>query len=458
MVPFLLSLGLGCAPYGEPKSSPGLAEGDSGEATEEDHALGIATELAPLAPTVLRVTWSPPLGVESFVEFGTDEAYGLTAWPLDGRPGEALLFGVPAATTGHFRVVVDDPEGRWTSSDQTYETGDVPSEFPAFDLVEDQAGDWGRFVLLSTLFLDADNQVLSTVVVLDRGGLPVWWTEPSTQEIHGARLSLDQQAIMVSWKRAGPQRPGGIGRVGLDGEVQRRWDNDMTHHDFMELDGDRVLMLEMDIREFDDKMVAGDNLVEVDAAGERRLIWSAWDTLPPDSTGPLVQAAGVSAVDWTHANGIAYDPHRHEYILSLFWLQQLVFVNADTGAVTATLGGSESSWALTPDARFGPQHAPVVTDDGLWLFDNGFLLGAPSRVMRLDLDDEAATAALAWDWVYEGSPDFTIMEGDVRPMASGHLFASFGSLGSAWVFSPEGDPTWQVQAREPVVLARGEAW
>ena len=92
------------------------------------------------------------------------------------------------------------------------------------------------------------------------------------------------------------------------------------------------------------------------------------------------------------------------------------------------------------------------------MFDNGFMHGAPSRVMRLELDDQAGTANVAWEKVYEERPGYTIMEGDVRPMANGYLAASFGMLGSVWVFTPAGEPTWQIQSTEPIVLARGEAW
>ena len=214
------------------------------------------------------------------------------------------------------------------------------------------------------------------------------------------------------------------------------------HHAFTLLPDGGSAWLATESRPVDGETVLGDRIVVADAAGNERVAWSSFDTLPItrheawDSLGP--------EKDWTHANALAWDAGRGTWLVSLYWLRQVVEIDDATGAVLRLLDGH-----LTESA-FGPQHASSPEGDAILLFDNA-LQDRPSRVARFGWD-----GALQWEWTPAARTN-TLVLGDAERLADGRLLTSWGTSGKLIALDAAGAPIWAARAPAGIVLGQ-VAW
>lgn len=102
-------------------------------------------------------------------------------------------------------------------------------------------------------------------------------------------------------------------------------------------------------------------------------------------------------------------------------------------------------------ARFAYQHDARWHPDGtVTIFDNrGEKMGEQSRGIRLELDEEAMTAALAREYTHRDEP-FAIYQGNVQTLPNGNVFVGWGSAPYLSEFDRDGEPLFDARFPDEV--------
>lgn len=409
-------------------------------------------------PTVVTVEWEPPAEGDVRVEFGPDTDYGDLAWPTEDEPGRAVLTGNLPEAEVHFRLVVTRDGEDHPLADHVVRTGALSDEVPDIEVVVDEdEPNWGRYVLLP-LFDSARNT--SHILLLNGQGRPVWWhAEPGfVPAVYPSRLNGALLYRVDGW--VDPEPNGRVVRMDWFGDVISTVEDDLGHHDFVEHADGTIATLEMTVREVDGETFVGDRIVEHPLQGEPRVVWDAFATLEPHNPDEMGSDLNPYGIDWTHANSVDYDPVTDRYLVSLYYLREVVAIDRASGEVDWILGGEASDFPLSEPEAFAPQHAASWVAGGVMLFDNhdNKDVSNPtvrsSRAVRYTLDEAAGDADLVGEWTPADGLHTAIL-GDARLLPGGEWYVSAGVLGIAQVVDPAGRVVWQIQAPPAVMIGRG---
>jgi hypothetical protein len=203
-----------------------------------------------------------------------------------------------------------------------------------------------------------------------------------------------------------------------------------AHHDFVRFEDGSLAFLRSVERVVDDSYVTGDELVVRGPDGAERVVWNAFDTEEVTRHEGWDTFETIRG-DWTHANGLTWDPTTRRWAVSLYWLHDLLVIDDATGAVVERLDGD-----LTPEP-FGPQHAVSWVDGGWWIFDNN-TPGHGSRALHLGAD-----GGLLDQW-YPPGGGFAGVLGDVSPLEDGRLLVTTGILPDLWMVTPRQEALFHV--------------
>jgi Arylsulfotransferase (ASST) len=158
--------------------------------------------------------------------------------------------------------------------------------------------------------------------------------------------------------------------------------------------------------------------------------WDSLDHVPlTDTYEPAVQSAGAP-YDYFHINSVQLQQNGN-LLISARNTWAAYEVDHETGAITWTLGGKDSSYKLGSGVEFAFQHDVRLhtdTDPTVTLFDDG---GGPprahteSRGMTVHLDGKSMTATLATQDVH--SPALAAaFEGNLQELPGGDDFVGWG--------------------------------
>lgn len=171
-------------------------------------------------------------------------------------------------------------------------------------------------------------------------------------------------------------------------------------------------------------LVMGDDVIEFDREGNQLWRWSTWDHLDPFRIGyELTEAywhvrGFPDHLDWTHANGLEYDPRDDSVIINLRHQDALIKIDRASGEIVWILG-EPSDWSEELQSKLLSAegepfrwiyhaHNPRLTDSGtIVLFDNGKFQARPfeaysepedtySRVVEFEVDEENMTVRQVW--------------------------------------------------------------
>lgn len=254
------------------------------------------------------------------------------------------------------------------------------------------------------------------------------------------------------------------------------------HHDVVPLDNGNFLSMSFTFRDVDYPdlgltHVAGDLLVEFDADGNIVWEWDAFDHLDPQRRREGFEIlipnpeTGQNGQDWTHGNGLVYEPETDSVLFSIRHQDWLVRVDRKTGDVVWRLG-PEGDFALDEGDWFYHQHSPQWQDDGtLLLYDNG--LANPdldddlerSRTVRYAVDTDTMTATQVWT---DAPQDFIApVAGDADRLPNGNLLITDSSIDMAIGEihavvrevdeSTPADPVWSLQTQIGTFIYRCSA-
>jgi hypothetical protein len=232
--------------------------------------------------------------------------------------------------------------------------------------------------------------------------------------------------------------------LGLDGEELERVDVEQGHHSFEVLPDGTLAWLAIDVR--DDPTwgpLVGDRVLARGADGSVRTLWSTWDDFVYDPEVTFETDFYPQGTDWTHGNTLAWDAAQDSFWVTLGGIDQLVEVDAQSGALLTRVGagGCEITPALDGyGAGYGPHGANSTPEGTLLVFDNHHVAGASaSRVVELKLDEDAARV----DWVFEGESGWsTLVLGGAKRQADGGTFVAWGDTGYMQLLDAAGRQVW----------------
>ncbi len=342
-----------------------------------------------------------------------------TIWGLP--PDEAVILSVEEAGAAVAEVTV--------------QTVAVPSGVPEVTL---EFGTWEGFVAIPHSTLDGEH---SGVVVVDGQGRTVAWA--IADRPNATNAAWDGTAVWYNEVNV----PTALWRVPLDGGEPIGFELPDAHHEFVVLGDDvipggGVAYLRTVERVVGEENIYGDQLVFSGHDGTERVVWDAFDTeaISAPHEGWNYTPGGS---DWTHANGISRDATRGTWLVSLYWLRQVLEIDEATGQVVRRLDGSVGD-------VFGPQHAVEPTDAGVLLFDNQ-KFGDHSSVAEIDWN-----GTVTWRW----SPDpavTTLVLGDVDRLDDGRTLTSWGTDGAVIGLDAAGDEAFRVRLEELFVVGQAES-
>ncbi len=360
-------------------------------------------------PLVAQYSLTSTCAGLAMVEFGTDTTYGRsTSWyPTPGLTAggtvSILVAGMKPSTAYHMRSQFQCFGATYTSSDQTFKTGALPSKpFPSLQVSRPNPAlsSQENPGIEEVNMLDGSGKSgMVQALFTDRDANPIWYYDVGAAQgyfPYAFRLLPNGHVIFV----VGTSVAGGptLREVDLAGTTIREMSaTDLGqkmqqagydfapqgfHHDVLPLPNGHVVVLTNYYQNFTDlpgypgtTSVLGDGIVDLDENWNPVWAWSAFDHLD-------VNRHLNGLPDWTHGNAIIYSPADGNIIFSMrhqSWVIKIDYNNgAGTGDIVWKLGyqGDFTLPGDDPSLWFSFQHFPsLVSQQGnqttLAVWDNG---------------------------------------------------------------------------------------
>jgi len=378
-------------------------------------------------PLRARVRWDSERFPEAWIQ-----VEGAHRTPVS-TTGEQIVLGLPPRSDVPFQLVT--AEG--VVGEGTIRTGALPADLPVPELLTDPLGE--GFIALPLYTLDGN---VYAVEVLNAQGQVVWYRRFEGVLTSGGSpplwaMDAEPGALWLSLSTPAVEDHTGFVKLALDGGPESWITAPEAHHDFVLLEEGALAYTRLKQERVNDEIVTGDEIVVHKADGTDVVAWDSFASLPiqrHNGWDSMPAAPG----DWTHANGLDWDPEGRRWVLSLYWLQQIVTVNAD-GSVSVLDGH------ITPE-YFGPIHGPTWAREGWWMFDNGLLGRNASRALRIDTGGRLLDA-----WAPPtGGYSPVLGSAEATPVG---LLVSMGIVPEVWMHGEDRD----FGVRFPVATALGEA-
>jgi hypothetical protein len=301
---------------------------------------------------------------------------------------------------------------------------------------------------LARIGLDTTGQPSLPVALIEIAGAPAG-------EFTG--LLIVEQGEIVGYMHV-PQALFGMtrranGEIGLmhplDGLVVQRLDGTVAHrlpqsgpgtaygrihHDLAATPSNTILFIANDTATIDGVVVTGEALWEWNpGSGTVVKRWSAFDHLDWRTERGRGSSRSTPG-NWLHGNGIQYGP-RGNVVMSLRNIHQVISIAPDFKSLEWTLGGQNSTLAVSETDRFYGQHyVSEPQSNRLLVYDNGFERpGCTShpdpdcftRAIEYAINPAARTATKVWE--YRHSPDlYAALVGSARRVPNGNTVVLFG--------------------------------
>jgi hypothetical protein len=365
-----------------------------------------------------------------FSQFQTEHEYMV----LGCKPGRAYTLD----------LTLEDYDANLRTYEQvvTFETDDLPSDFPSMAVTSDPERMEPGITLFSPTNFNGTNQN-NYMIAVDANGEVVWYYIAEGQVNEIKRLSNGNLLSIIA---------GMLVEIDMLGRTIALWKDTMDeghdedsiildtlsmHHDVIEISGDRFWLLGLEIRTFADYPtsetdpdaplqetdVLGDVIYEINREGETLRTFSTFDLIDPYRLGYdslSTPRSGMGDADWSHSNAILYDEETQTGMISVRNQDAVVKFDVISGEIIWILGPHENwSEEYTP-YLLNPidentlwqyhQHAQEVLPNGnILLFDNGNYRASPpdrplandelfSRAVEYTIDEESMTVSQVWEY------------------------------------------------------------
>jgi len=421
------------------------------EGTSEPFDPDVSVEVNEANTLSFFVRWTTETPATSRVEFGdAGESEFFVEDEALATDHEILVFGMRPTTAYHLWISSRDEQGELVVDEQaSVETGALPFDDLVLELgIRDEARIQPGWTLTNILVGEA--LYPATAVMLDDEGVPVWY------HVDGEEMArLDFEVTLVDGERVlfgGSVAPGAAPiEVTLAGEVvwrglEQPLSTDPTppgamHHSFRKLTDGTYLALAYD--QHPDTNQWYDVVHQFDADGET--VWS-WDALDLPLGDPALYAWGNAALADLDEDVAYYNTRGNN---------ALYRVDRATGDVLWTLGegGDFAGDPDHPDPWFAEAHAPEFQPDGnLLMHDNGNIDRAASRAVEYELDTDAMTARIVWEYPGDGVEDewYSFHAGDADRLDNGNTLVTVGQMipgtsqSRLFEVTADGDKVWEL--------------
>lgn len=397
-----------------------------------------------VVPTVVVVSWAVTVSevLSTYVQFGPTPALGERIEGEVGVQGEytTALLGLKPSRDYFWRVVVESPDGTYSSSTATFRTGAVPTYLPHIEISENTPESHDGYLVGTIL------GAFPTAVIVDSDGDYVWWypIESETADVWRSQTSRDGEWMLIlaqGWD-GGDSEPddAALLRVRLDGTEVEEVLLGPLHHDFVELADGTLTFLAYNSEDVDGTDVIGDGLVELRTDGFLYDVWSIWDHVLYDPS-----VADESSQSWAHANALDHDPERDSYLVSFRNLSTILRIDRASGEVEQRIGGSQSDFVLEDGGTdlFRGQHGFQGLGGAILVFDNGAIDDLDSRAVEYELNEATGIADRTWSF-RENPPLYCYALGDVQRLPSGNTLVTWSTAGHVVEVTPPGQIVWQL--------------
>jgi hypothetical protein len=185
--------------------------------------------------------------------------------------------------------------------------------------------------------------------------------------------------------------------------------------------------------------------------------WHSVDHVPlTASYASPVQSSAEWPFDYFHLNSI--DPRADgSTLISARNTWAFYLMNTNTGQISTTVGGKESSLKLEGNTKMAYQHDAATLPDGdISVFDNG---GVPvthpqSRALIVSLDLQQGTDTQVTEFEHP-RPLQSGSQGNMQALADGNWFVGWGSEPYFTEFSPSGAMIYDAHMPKPTETYRG---
>jgi hypothetical protein len=397
--------------------------------------------------TVATVTWKTATPTIGYVGYGTTKDVEQSA-PIEtvaSTEHSRTLLGLAPDTTYYYRVITwDTPNVTAGASEvQSFHTTALPAGTPTLHAQSFEVlGDGGTpeapmtdYVLVPFVGNDA-----TTVGIADPAGALIWYhVESRERRVTRARLSGDKTSVLYSAISDATPEDSEIVRVAVDGTSTSSVSVPGLGEDFAVHADGTLAVLMADTREVGGSSVKGDKIVELDAGGAQKTVFSTFDCFDP------VKSPGDGKGGWTGASALQLDSKRGVYYLALRNLSSVVQVDRETGACDWVLGDDDAH-----TLEFADDTTPFVHPGGIQgsagrlvvLDADGGQNGSRTAVYELDFDTSTATETHA----YDASPRVDIAEqGDATVLTGGIVLNNWSNGSRMDLVNESGALKWKLE-------------
>ncbi|MFT5680350.1 MAG: hypothetical protein ACI8RZ_001256 [Myxococcota bacterium] len=390
----------------------------------------------------------------AWVEYATAEGAIEVAPQTDADPGyhRVLVLGHPASTMVNLTPVVQRDGERIEGDEVAVETGVLPAGLSDFEVQVSETGQSEESYWMGMLLKAGELGYDGVPLIINRAGQIVWYRQ---LDVNASALQLERylgsndiviNLLVLDLYDVIPQS---MLRFGMDGELTSELSTPGSHHAFAQPEPGIIAFLkeqEQVFEEYDDVIIIGDQIIEVDASGELTEVFNTWGTIDIDLEAATVGDDEI--VDWTHGNGLFYWAENDSYLVSFHNLSAVLEVSRATGEILAVIGEpvAEPSFSFTggQEEAFYQQHHPTITPEGtLMLFDNHTVEQGMSRAVEYELDYSAQTATLIWEDPLDNGYTVGGLGQSLR-LLNGNTLINWGVLGELAEVTAEGELVWQV--------------
>lgn len=327
---------------------------------------------------------------------------------------------------------------------------------------------------LSTYEDSSQRFLLNTSIFIQRSGfISIWdrelgeeaWRLENNSDMAWpeARLSPDGVTLWHNEVDAVSSSPTSSKLVqrGSDGTILKDIEVAGAHHSFDFVGEDHLVTLVTDIRGHDTYgPVAGDALVLVDTEGNQSTLISVHDVLYPEPITEMWNGGNLEgAIDWTHANAVAYYPNFQHYLVTIPGINAIWQISSSGDLERVFLGAGVSGQPYFDGPRYSqrpfdileggnfslPHGANLDSFGRLWLMSNGLGNQTPSFAECYDVSGNSLQLVHQYGTNPEGahSPGLGTVIFLENP---GNVLINWGIWGVIEEREINDDPIWKMEA------------
>jgi hypothetical protein len=157
--------------------------------------------------------------------------------------------------------------------------------------------------------------------------------------------------------------------------------------------------------------------------------WHSLDHVGVSESHTPVPATAATPWDWFHLNSIDPEPNG-DLLISGRGTWAAYQLERGSGSILWRLGGTHSSFAMSPGTETAWQHDPRMHSDGtVTMFDNGSnpRIHYQSRGVRMAIDPAHRTTRLVGTYPHPSSPLLADSQGNVQALPNGAVVVGWGA-------------------------------